>query len=55
MKEHNGHLYDVYYKDSSGNRHSVRYFGYDEEDAESLFNSERRAGDEIIIIVKVKK
>lgn len=51
MKEdYNSHLYDVYYRNGNGERHSVRYFGHSKIDVEKLFNSEKYFGEEIIEI-----
>lgn len=55
MKENlSGNLYDVYYKDNNGSVQCVCYFGYSKSEAERLFNSEKRDGEEIVNIEKRK-
>lgn len=52
MKDNKGNLYDVHYRDKDDQMQCVTYFGYSKDDAERLFKTEQREGEELVKIVR---
>ena len=47
-------LYDVYYTDAKGNVTKARYYGHSRDEAKRLWMSERKFGEELIRVEKIK-